>query len=87
MTFNSSLVALAGNPYGKKEFNNQVRPYIDDGLDYCLIFPEHIEYVVSSFVQGFFGYWLDSMGKDGIIQHIEIKSKHPGLKDSIIKNL
>jgi len=87
LEFDSLLVALAGNPYGRKEFDRQVRPHIDNDLDYCLVFPEHIKCVVSSFVQGFFGYWLESMGVDGIVQHIEIKSKHPELRESIIKNL
>jgi len=87
LQFDSSLVSLAGNPYGKKEFDNQVRPYIDNDLDYCIIFPEHIKYVASSFVQGFFGYWIESIGVDGIVRHIDIKSNHPELKDSIIKRL
>ena len=84
---NSSLIALAGNPFGKKIFNDQVKPQLTEEKDYCIVFPNHIQKIASSFIEGFFSYWKNSIGIDGIAQHIQIIAVYPGLRESIIKNL
>ena len=50
-----SLTKLAGNSYGRKLFNEQVNGKIDLEQPFVIEFPEQIDYLASSFIQGFFG--------------------------------
>lgn len=53
---NKTLTRIAGNEYGQKVYNEQVKPKVDlDSLEekYVIIFPNNIEAVANSFVQGF----------------------------------
>jgi len=55
LSFKNSVVALAGNPYGKNVYKEQVVPKLGENEDRIIIsFPSQIEYVTSSFIQGFF---------------------------------
>ena len=87
LKFDKSLVALAGNPYGKSIFVNQVKGKYDleDGIVIC--FPENIEKVASSFVQGFFSEWLNSEGLNEIREKVTIHSFSEKLSQSIMENL
>ena len=77
LKFKKSTVALAGNPYGKNIFNDQVLPKIGDVDDEITIsFPSQIQYVTSSFIQGFFDFWLRTMGYEEIKKKIVIKSEN-----------
>ena len=68
---------MAGNPYGKNIFNDQVLPKIGDVDDEITIsFPSQIQYVTSSFIQGFFDFWLRTMGYEEIKKKIVIKSEN-----------
>lgn len=82
LNFKNSTVALAGNPYGKYIFNEQVLPKVNDMDDKIVItFPRQIEYVTSSFIQGFFDYWLGTIGYEGIKKKVDVKSDH----DNVVK--
>lgn len=87
LTFKQTLVSLAGNPFGKKTFEEQVKPYLNDEMDICIVFPNHIEMIASSFVQGFFAYWLNSLGLDGILRHIKVKAKNEDIVRRVYDNL
>ena len=87
LRFKSSVVSLAGNPYGKKVFREQVIPQLEDSAEYCVVFPDHIEMIASSFVQGFFSYWLPNFGIDGVLQKITVKARSQELEKKIMDNL
>lgn len=60
-----SLTKLAGNSYGRKLFNEQVNGKIDLEQPFVIEFPEQIDYLASSFIQGFLGKSiLKSGGKE-----------------------
>ena len=82
-----SLIALAGNPFGRKVFEEQVKSCLDTDTDYCIVFPKNVEMVGSSFVQGFFNYWLQTIGLDGILKHIKVEASSPDLVSTIYANL
>ena len=88
LEFKRSTVALAGNPYGRKVFSEQVEPKlgkIDDVV--TIVFPEQISFITSSFVQGFFDFWLRSMSIDEIKKKVLIESSNDRVKEYIWSNL
>jgi len=55
LEFDNTLSALAGYDYGQDIFNDQIKSKITDyNIGFCFEFPENIEFITSSFVQGFF---------------------------------
>lgn len=53
---NKTLTRIAGNEYGQKVYNEQVKPEVDsNGLKekYLIVFPNTVTAVANSFVQGF----------------------------------
>jgi len=87
LAFKQTLVSLAGNPFGKKTFEEQVKPYLKEETDFCIIFPDHIEMIASSFVQGFFAYWLNSLGIDGVFRHIKVQARNEDIVKRVYDNL
>ena len=85
LEFKKTMVALAGNPYGKSVFEEQVVPKIDkkEGDMITIVFPDNITYATSSFIQGFFDFWLKTMGIDKVRDKIVIESKNDRLIKSI----
>lgn len=61
-----SLTKLAGNSYGRKLFSEQVDGKIDLDQPFTIEFPEQIDYLASSFIQGFFGKIYTEIGREGM---------------------
>lgn len=82
-----SLTKLAGYSYGKSLYENQVKGKIDlkDGIE--IIFPDNIEDMASSFIQGFFYELVEKIGIKGIERQVNIVAADNMIKDKIIKNL
>lgn len=54
LEFDKTLSGLSGSKYGKKSFEDMVKPiYTDYNENIELVFPPNIERVAYSFVQGF----------------------------------
>lgn len=87
LKFNNTVRRLAGYPYGKAVFNEQVRDSIDYNCTVYIDFPEQIIRVASSFVQGFFEEIIQNVGFLGIGKRVVIRSPHREIVDSIMKNL
>lgn len=88
LKFKNSTVALAGNPYGKNVFNNQVMPCLDGDDDtISIVFPDQITFVTSSFVQGFFDFWLRTMSTEEIKKKVAIEAGNDRVKNYIWANL
>ena len=87
LKFKPATVALAGNPYGRKEFNNQVKPKLNQDDQITLVFPDQIIYITSSFIQGFFDYWLRTIGIENMKKNIIVQTTHDNLTAYIWKNL
>ncbi|MBQ3706513.1 MAG: DUF4325 domain-containing protein [Clostridia bacterium] len=84
LQFKQPMVALAGNPFGKRTFNEQVKPKITDKDDsVVIVFPDQITHVTSSFIQGFFSTWLRDNGPQIIKKKVKIESKHKRIIDYV----
>lgn len=67
-----SLTKLAGNSYGRKLFREQVDGKIDLDQPFTIEFPEQIDYLASSFIQGFFGKIYTEIGREGMEKNFDI---------------
>ena len=82
-----TITMLAGFNSGKIMYENQVKGKVNFNDKITIVFPEHINNVASSFVQGFFDEFMDKIGIVGIEKNISIKSAHIELERDIIDNL
>jgi hypothetical protein len=67
-----SLTKLAGNSYGRKLFSEQVDGKINLDQPFTIEFPEQIDYLASSFIQGFFGKIYTEIGREGMEKNFDI---------------
>ncbi len=83
-----TVTRLAYYPYGKQIYEEQIKPYINFSDEVtCIIFPNHIVKLASSFVQGFFEDIIEHLGYDAIGTKIIIESANESLKKSVFENL
>ncbi len=87
LKFDKSLSGLAGNSYGVSEYNSQLKDKFDwNGMN-VIIFPNHIEKIGISFIQGFFSAILEKINKNDIEKYIKIESSSEELTSKIIENI
>ena len=86
LTFDKLLTSLAGNKFGVAEFEKQIRD-VNYETSYKIIFPERIKYIATSFIQGFFQKFVETIGISGIEEKVEIDSSIENLKQLIINCL
>ena len=67
-----SLTKLAGNIYGRKLFDEQVDGKINMNEPFVIVFPDQIEYLASSFIQGFFGKIYTEIGREGMEKNFDV---------------
>lgn len=82
-----SITGLAGYNYGKKIYTEQVKNKIDLKQNFVIVFPNNVQRMASSFIQGFFEEIIGEIGILGIERQLEIKSSNSDLKKIIVKNL
>lgn len=83
-----TLSNLTGNMYGRTTFNNQVKTTLEYDKPITIIFPDYIDNIGSSFIQGFFDEMVGKIGIQGIQDNVEIKSNTiENIKQYIIKKL
>ena len=82
LRFDKMIVGLAGYDYGKTVYEEQV-----SNKKIIIVFPDQIQRIASSFIQGFFDEIVKRIGIAGIEKQIEIKSKKKDMKQIILNNL
>ena len=83
-----TLSNLTGNKYGRTTFNKQVKEYISYDEPIVIVFPDYIDNIGSSFIQGFFDEMVGKIGIHGIQENVEIRSNTiKNIKEHIIKKL
>ena len=87
LSFDKSLTKLAGNPFGRSTYNNQAKSLIDFEQQIHIIFPDQIDNIASSFVQGFFEDIVFHIGIEGVAKNVDVTSSIPDLKAFIVNNL
>lgn len=87
LEFNKADTRIAGNPYGKEVFRTQVQNKIDYQTKNCIVFPDQIEKIASSFVQGFFSEVIKKVGYARFGEVITVKASSIELEKQIIEDL
>lgn len=87
LQFSQSLSGLAGYDFGMETYKEQVEGKIDFSEPITIVFPNNIERIASSFIQGFFGVIVENIGISGIEKRIDISSTRADMKETIIRNL
>lgn len=86
LKFDSNITRLAGNPYGREEYDKQLRGKIDFNNVSVIVFPKEIENIASSFVQGFFADIVDNLGFGEVKTKIEIQANEK-VKEKVQRSL
>jgi len=87
LNFQKDVTRLAGFPYGESVYEEQVKDNIDYSTPITLVFPNHIERIASSFVQGFFSEIIRIIGYKDVDERVVVKTGSQVLTDSIFRNL
>lgn len=87
-----TISRIAGFEYGQSIYNEQVKSIVDSyeyskDIELTITFPDFIENIASSFVQGFFSQLIPLIGYDGIEKNIHIQTSSEWLTKSIYDNL
>ncbi|MGR5537057.1 hypothetical protein, partial [Vibrio mediterranei] len=74
--------------FAKSEYQKQVKEkYTNYSEKLVIVFPDNIEKVASSFVQGFFEDLVNEIGYEGIEKNVTIKAKNDKLAQLIFERL
>lgn len=87
LTFKKDIVGLAGYKYGRQIYEDQVSGKIDINKDFYIEIPKNIEFIASSFVQGFFSDILEKIGLSSTEKHTNILSENDDVKNDILSKL
>lgn len=87
LVFPKDLTKLAGNSFGTQIFIDQVKNKIDYNKECIIVFPNQIDRIATSFIQGFFDDILQHIGLSGIKEQIFFESSITDLKKFVLENL
>lgn len=87
LIFNKSITRIAGNPYGKQIYNEQVKDKVDLNAVNKIIFPDNINGVSISFVQGLMYEIVEDKGKNYFKEHFELFSNNPVVNEKLQKSI
>lgn len=87
LQFDKSLSCLAGNPYGKSVYDDQVKGKLDFKCKNIIEFPSYIDDIAISFIQGFFKNIVKEMGLGAFMDNVEIRVSSEDLRKKILDNV
>ena len=87
LVFDKQLTRLAGNPYGAEIYNNQVKEKIDWDAQNEIIFPNEINRIAISFIQGFAKEILKRVDKNEVEKLFVFKASSSELEEKILNNI
>lgn len=87
LDLDKTVTKLAGNQLGRHIFREQLKREINYKNEITINFPERIDTIASSFIQGFFEEIIQNIGISGIESRVKINSSIPDLKKLILENL
>lgn len=87
LEFDKTLTGLAGYDLGVNAYERQIKPKINLKENFELYFPDNIEQVAVSFIQGMFRDIVREIGIRGVEQNVKIHSNMCNLKEKIINSL
>ena len=87
LEFDKTISGLAGNEYGYEEYKKQIKEKFDIEKLNIITFPNNIEKVAISFIQGMFRDILSKINKDELEKYVQINSSSEELTQKIINNI
>lgn len=82
-----TITKLAGYVLGRDLFQKQVEGKVDLNKAFTIEFPSQIDFLASSFIQGFFGEINRAIGIDGVQKNMDIISNVPNVKNRVVQGL
>lgn len=82
-----SVTKLAGYDLGVFIFESQIKNKINYMDNITIEFPERVDSIASSFIQGFFKELVEELGISGIENNVNIVSSISNCKEMFIENL
>ena len=87
LTFSKADTSVAGYPFGRATFVEQVDGKIDYSREITIVFPDNIKMVASSFIQGFFETIVQNIGLRGVEEKVIVLSYSERLSEKIKRNI
>ncbi len=87
LVFDKQLTRLAGNPYGYEVYENQIKDKINWEEVNEIIFPQQIDRIAVSFIQGFAKEILKKVDKNDVEKLFVFKASNKELEDKILNNI
>ena len=87
LVFAKDLSKLAGNSFGRRTYEEQVKNQIDFSKKMIFVIPSGIDRVASSFVQGFFEEIVNEIGISGVDKQVFFESTIKNIKEFVLENL
>ena len=85
LTFDTDLLALWGEDFGKEIWETQIEPYSDQN-SITLVFPEQISYVATSFGRGLLGGEINKLGINAVKRKYTIQSLNKDCQQQFSKH-
>lgn len=86
LVFPKNKTRLVGYNYGKHTYDTQLKDEISPDEITYIIFPEHIEKVSSSFLEGLFEDIFNQFGYKVVGEKIRVETKNESLRGSMLMN-
>ncbi len=77
LEFEKTLTNLAGNRFGRKIYQDQIKDKLKSDETNIILIPDVIEDVAVSFVQGIYSEICETYGKEKALEMMELKSVNP----------
>lgn len=87
LEFGGSITRIAGNPFGQQIYKEQIKNQMDLETVNKVIFPDYINGVSISFVQGLMHEIVEEKGKNYFKKHFELYSKNPVVNEKLRKSV
>ena len=83
LIFDKEIVCLVGNPFGYSVYQEQIKCKFDYGCINIIVFPEQINRVAISFMQGMMRDLLKKIPKNEILSRVEFEASSKALVERI----
>ena len=85
LNIDKNFICLAGNDYGKKIYNEQIKNIIDISKDFYIKFTSSVKFISSSFAVGLFFEIVNEIGLKMTEERAHIISEYESVRSIINK--
>ncbi|MBE5868263.1 MAG: hypothetical protein E7293_04790 [Lachnospiraceae bacterium] len=87
LSFDKMITNLAGNRFGRETYKNQVKNQVAMEQEFCVIIPDVIEDIASSFIQGFYSELCEKYGNEKARQLMKLTSPNEYVTNKIQESI